>query len=201
MTPLDGALALAQADHVPVLVGQDLELDVARPLDIFFHVEIAVAERPRGFADAWRNKPALLFAADNAHAASAASRRRFDNHRIADLACPLDRFPFDAITPSDPGKIGTPAFFIAARAFSFSPIRRMTSGGGPMNLMRRFRTLRRNSRSPPAVLAGMDRIHVGDFRGADHRWNIEIALGQLRRSMQMASSAKRTASELRSASL
>ena len=29
----------------------------------------------------------------------------------------------------------TPAFLMAARAFSFSPIRRITSGEGPMNLM------------------------------------------------------------------
>ena len=31
--------------------------------------------------------------------------------------------------------MGTPAFFMAARAFSFSPISRVISGGGPMNLM------------------------------------------------------------------
>ncbi len=37
--------------------------------------------------------------------------------------------------PSDPGRIGTLAFFIAWRAFSFSPISRVTSGGGPMNLI------------------------------------------------------------------
>ena len=43
--------------------------------------------------------------------------------------------PSEAMIPSDPGRIGTPACFIAARAFSFSPIRRVTSGRGPMNLM------------------------------------------------------------------
>ncbi len=37
--------------------------------------------------------------------------------------------------PSEPGRIGTLAFFITWRAFSFSPIRRVTSGGGPMNLI------------------------------------------------------------------
>ena len=31
--------------------------------------------------------------------------------------------------------MGTLARFIAWRAFSFSPISRVTSGGGPMNLM------------------------------------------------------------------
>ena len=41
----------------------------------------------------------------------------------------------EAMIPSEPGRIGTPCFFMVARAFSFSPIRRVTSGGGPMNLM------------------------------------------------------------------
>jgi hypothetical protein len=41
---LDGALALKERGHVAVLVGQDLELDVARLLDELFHVELAVAE-------------------------------------------------------------------------------------------------------------------------------------------------------------
>jgi hypothetical protein len=41
----------------------------------------------------------------------------------------------DAMMPSDPGNIGTPACFMAARAFSFSPISRVTSGRGPMNLI------------------------------------------------------------------
>ncbi len=41
----------------------------------------------------------------------------------------------EATTPSEPGRMGTPAAFIACRAFSFSPIVRITSGVGPMNLM------------------------------------------------------------------
>ena len=40
-----------------------------------------------------------------------------------------------AMMPSDPGRMGTLALFIACRAFSFSPIKRITSGGGPMNLI------------------------------------------------------------------
>ena len=43
--------------------------------------------------------------------------------------------PSDATIPSDPGRMGTPAFFIAARAFSFSPINRVISGGGPMKVI------------------------------------------------------------------
>ncbi len=29
---------------------------------------------------------------------------------------------------------------------------------------------------------GMNRVDIGDFGGADHGWNIQIALGELRRS-------------------
>ena len=47
MPPLNRALALAQAHHVAVLVGQNLELDVPRMLDILLHVEIAIAEGRR----------------------------------------------------------------------------------------------------------------------------------------------------------
>ena len=41
----------------------------------------------------------------------------------------------ESMMPSEPGRMGTPTFFMVARAFSFSPIMRVTSGGGPMNLM------------------------------------------------------------------
>jgi hypothetical protein len=37
--------------------------------------------------------------------------------------------------PSLPGRIGTPAFFIARRARALSPISRMTFGSGPMKRM------------------------------------------------------------------
>ena len=37
--------------------------------------------------------------------------------------------------PSLPGSIGTPAFFIARRAFDLSPSSRITLGSGPMNRM------------------------------------------------------------------
>ena len=44
MAALDGAFALKERDNVAVLVGEDLELDVARLLDEFLHIELAVAE-------------------------------------------------------------------------------------------------------------------------------------------------------------
>ena len=44
MASLDRALALSKADHTPVLISQDLELDMPGMFDVFLHVEIAVAK-------------------------------------------------------------------------------------------------------------------------------------------------------------
>ena len=137
MAALDAALALAQAHHVAVLVGQYLELDVARALDELLHVEIAVAKgrrclRLRGVKEVRQ----LFFAADDSHAASAAAGRGFHDDRIADGARPLAR-----LVRRGDNAVGARqnrhAYFLhrLARAFSFSPISRVTSGGGPMNLM------------------------------------------------------------------
>ena len=90
-------------------------------------------------------------------------------------------------------RMGTPAFFMAARAFSFSPIRRMTSGGGPMNLMLQVSAdFGEIGVLAEQAVAGMDGVHVGDFRGADDGGNIEVAARSCGGPMQMASSAKRT---------
>ena len=78
MTALDAALALAQAHHIAVLVGQHLELDMARPLDEPLHVEIAIAERRRRLRlRRVKQVGQFLFAADDAHTASTAARRGF----------------------------------------------------------------------------------------------------------------------------
>ena len=85
MPPLNTALALAQADHVAMLVRQYLELDVARALDELLHVEIAVAECRRRLAlRRLEHVRQLFLRADDAHAASAAARRGLDDHRETD---------------------------------------------------------------------------------------------------------------------
>ena len=48
--PLDRALALAEVDDRPVVIAEDLELDVARRLDVLLDVDVADAERRFGLA-------------------------------------------------------------------------------------------------------------------------------------------------------
>ena len=50
MTALNRALALAEVDDVAELIAEDLELDVARRLDVLLDVDVADAERGLGFA-------------------------------------------------------------------------------------------------------------------------------------------------------
>src|SRR6185312_54187 len=44
MPPLNTALAFAQRHYFSMLIGDDLELNVARPLDKLLHVKIAISE-------------------------------------------------------------------------------------------------------------------------------------------------------------
>src|SRR5437867_10948332 len=92
MAPLDGALALAEMDDGSVMVAEDLELDVARTLDVLLDVDVADAERRLRFAlrglDRVRQ---LVRGAHDAHPASAAAGRRLDDDRIAELLRQLER--------------------------------------------------------------------------------------------------------------
>ncbi len=58
MPALDGAFALAQNLDVAVLVGQHLELDVARRLDQLFHVDIGDAKAACASCWAWASRAA-----------------------------------------------------------------------------------------------------------------------------------------------
>ena len=87
MPALDRALALAEVDHVAVVIAENLELDVARRLDVLLDVDVADAERRLGLAlrrlDRVRQ---LARRAHDAHAAAAAAGGRLDDHR--DSRCP-----------------------------------------------------------------------------------------------------------------
>ena len=72
-------------NDVAVAVAQDLHFDVLRAADIAFEKDRAVAERgcglARGFFELARE---LVLRFDDAHAASAAAERSFDDEREAD---------------------------------------------------------------------------------------------------------------------
>ena len=79
---LDAAVAVAEAEHRPVVVTGDLHLDVPGALDEPLDVDVAVAERRRRLrAGALDGLGHLVDAAHDAHPAAAAAGDRLDDHR------------------------------------------------------------------------------------------------------------------------
>ena len=85
MAALDAALAFAERHHAAPVVGENLDFDVPRPLQIFHDVHRAVPKRLLRFP-ARRLKGAFDFTiiGDEAHAFPAAARRRFEQDGIAE---------------------------------------------------------------------------------------------------------------------
>src|SRR5688572_28606374 len=86
MPTLDGAFALVKVNDMAVGVAEDLDLDVARALDIALDDERSVTKCRLGLTP--RRGDALLellFTADELHALSASARARLQQQREADL--------------------------------------------------------------------------------------------------------------------
>ena len=86
MAALDRALALAEGDDFAMLVGEQLDLDVMRALDVALAVDGVVAECGLRLAlGGFRGLLELGRLADDAHPPAAASGRRLHDEREADL--------------------------------------------------------------------------------------------------------------------
>ena len=101
-------------------VGEQLDLDVARPLDVALAEDAVVAERGLRLAPRRLDRVLeLVRLADDPHPAAAASGRRLDEQREAELVRLAG------------GTTGTPASAAIRFASSLSPPARSASGGGP----------------------------------------------------------------------
>ena len=82
---LGGTVALEEMDRVAQGVGEDLDLDMAGRRQVTLQQQPVVAERGHCFAprrlEGRAERGGIL---DDAHAASAAARRRLDEKRVAD---------------------------------------------------------------------------------------------------------------------
>src|SRR5205807_8151120 len=85
VAPLQGAFTLPEVDDVAVAVAEQLDLDVARPVDVALQVDAAVLEGALGLAaGGLEARLERRLVAGHAHAAAAAAGRRLDEHREAD---------------------------------------------------------------------------------------------------------------------
>ena len=176
---LDGALALTQAEDVAVLVGENLELDVAGALDEFFEVEVTVAEGARGLAGGLLEERGQLFGgAHDAHSASTAAGRCLEHDGVADGAGALQGLGLAGEHAVGAGKDGDAGLlhglargaFFAHQAGDLGRRADELDVGGAADL------------GEVGVLAeqavsGMDGVDVGDLGGGDDGGDVEVALG------------------------
>ena len=166
---------------VAVAVGDDLDLDVARLLEVALHVDRVVAEGGLGLGLGGRDGlDQVVRGLGDLHAAPAAAGGGLDQHREADrLRRP--RWPprRSSTAPSEPGTTGMPASFTVCLAVILSPIMRMCSGLGPMKVkpwalddLGEAGVLRQEA------VAGVDRLGAGDLAGGDDRGDVQVALGR-----------------------
>src|SRR5262245_24258059 len=98
MTSLDRALTFAKVDEVAMMIRKHLKLDMSRMLEVLLDVDVAHAERRFGFPLRGAQQIAEIAGRTNdAHAPSATSSHRLDDHGVSDVLCRLQRllFAFD----------------------------------------------------------------------------------------------------------
>ena len=87
MAALDRALTLVEMEDRARRVAEDLDLDVARTVQVLLHVEVAAAERRLGAPGRGRERGRhVLRPVHPRHADPAAAGRSFQDHRVADIA-------------------------------------------------------------------------------------------------------------------
>ena len=183
--PLHGAVAVAEIDRVAVLVGKDLDFDVARILEIFLDVHRRVAERGLRFGPGGIDRVEKCgFRVHHAHAAAAAAARRLDDHRVTDLAGDLDDFlrlfRQSAVDPRHDRQSGflhrvLGAHLVAHQAYRLGA-RPDEHESALLHALGEIRVLREKT------IARVYRLGIGHFRGADDRGNVEIACARRRRA-------------------
>ena len=165
MPPLDRALALAERDDVAVLVAEQLDLDVPRPLDVALGEDAVVAERGLRLAARRLERVRQLVArAHDAHAAPAAARRRLEEQREAELLRLARLDDGHARLARDPLRlelVAAGAQRLRRRADPHEPGR--VDGLGEVGVL------------GEEAVAGMDRVGARLLRRADVLLGVEVA--------------------------
>ena len=175
---LQGAIALPEMDEVAVPVAEDLHLDVPGAVDVFLHVNAAVAEGRLGFLlRRGQVRGERAFLADHAHAATAAAGHGLDQHRVADAV----RQRGDVVLAGDdPGARDDGDASLLGQAARLILVAQPVHGLG-----RRADELDLTVAAHPGKLGvlgeeavpGVDGLGAGHLGGADQAIDPQIALG------------------------
>ncbi len=180
---LDAALALAQDLDVAVLVGQHLELDVPRRADELLQVDVGGAKRAAGLVlRLQEQRGQFLRAVDDAHAAAAASGAGLEDHGVADPGRQFAGLLRAAQHAGRSGQHRHPHFaHERARALLDAHQPDHVRPGADELDAGCLADLGEAGVLAEEAIAGMDGVHVGDFRGADDGGNVQVAARALGR--------------------
>ena len=178
VAPLHGAVAVAQVNDVSMPVGENLHLDVARPLHELFQVQLALAKAGDGLGARLRKAaPQLLRAAAAPDPPPAAAGGGLEQHGIADALRRRERLllRFDRA--------------VGARRHRHARRAHERPGGGLAPRLANRLGRRADERQPlgraglreirvlgEEAVAGMDGVAAGGLRHGQQRAHVQIAL-------------------------
>ncbi len=185
VAPLHRAVALAQVHGVLVLVGQHLDFDVPRVLQVLLEVDRWIAERGAGLGLGHLHRvDQRRFGVDDPHAPAAAAARCLDDHGVAhrlrqtpDLHRVIGQLAFRAgyarHARLDHGLLGRDLVAHDADRFRRRPDELEPALFDPLGKVGVLRE---------EAVARVDRLRIGHFRRRNDGGHVEIALGRLRRA-------------------
>src|ERR1051325_1223744 len=178
MAALNRAFAFVVMHDGAMRIAEDLDLDMARLIDVLLDIDVAIIERRcclgLGHCDLLRK---ILHLVDDAHSFSATTGDGLDDNGEADglrdLFCLINVLDH-AIRPPHDGDTGSLHCIFCAGFIShrLDHIRIRTDEGKSTGrtYVRELRVLREEA------IAGMDRLGAREMRGADDAWDIQVAL-------------------------
>ena len=181
---LQGTIALAEMHHVAMRVGQHLQFDVARAVEVLFQIHAVVAEGRLRLAA--RHTPGfleLIGRARHLHAAPAAARGRLDQHGVLHLFGDRARFleGLERAGGARHQRHIQPPHRILRRDLVAHHADMVGRGADELQPMRldhlgEARVLAQES------VAGMHRVGAGDGRGRQDGGDVEVGIARRRRA-------------------
>lgn len=180
VAPLQGTVALEEMDDIAEGVGEDLHLDMARSGEIFLDKDSTVAEGGERLAlRGSERRREIGSRIDLAHAATATTHHRLDEHGVADLVGSLQGagvLPFTLIARHDGHTRRTHQKTFAA---SLAPIASIDFADGPMNTRPAASTsLAKAAFSGEKAVARMNRLRPSGLRRGDDALGLQMKLSR-----------------------
>jgi hypothetical protein len=181
---LQRTVPLADMHDLAVMVGEDLQLDMARLVEVFFEVHGVVAEGGPGFGARFRPRGLKLPGiAGNLHAAPAAAGRRLDQDgvfdRLRDLARLLKRLQLARRARHQRHTEGRHRG-LGGDLVAHHPD--MLTGRPDEDEVMRLHHLREGRVLGQEAVAGMDRLRACDQGGGEDRRHVEVGIARERRA-------------------